>query len=248
MLSSSSSSSTLLPLLLLLALPLGLVQPTTAAHGRGGGLHERQGAGQQHHRLAQKLAASSSSSSSVSSSFALADASPAVAAAAAAAAVVVVDASNSPDGQPNHPHPARRGPADTTVWQTATVTETQTRQLTIRAAPPGATDAAASSGPGSSAAVVAGWEEQGCPSPLPHPLFPPRRLFRCVLIRRHDLPRVRAGFVDSSSARLLTGSSPRLGAKNTPAACIAACAAGGFPFAGVEYSTGPSSFVSHRIP
>jgi hypothetical protein len=44
--------------------------------------------------------------------------------------------------------------------------------------------------------------------------------------------------VNDGSARLLTGLAPSLGSGNTPAACIAACAAKGFTYAGVEYGIG----------
>lgn len=54
--------------------------------------------------------------------------------------------------------------ADETVWKTATVTQTNVKQLTIRAAPASATDAAATA---SMATIISGsttWTSQGCES------------------------------------------------------------------------------------
>lgn len=133
---------------LLLALPLG-----TNAHG----LHEERAA--QHHRLAQKLA-SVASVTVDSVSLASAAATTSIIVAETLTATSVLPASISVESKPTRPNRRtriiERAQGDTTVWQTATVTQVQTQQLTVRAAPPGATDASIAS------SRIAGWETLGC--------------------------------------------------------------------------------------
>jgi hypothetical protein len=92
------------------------------------------------------------------------------------------------------------------------------------------TSAPATSSTGTS--LPSGWQSQGCTSThddLLSTFAPGAKLTgRGALI-----PRPLTGVVDGS-ARLLTGSYTSLKVTNTPAVCIAACAGGGFSYAGIQ--------------
>jgi hypothetical protein len=91
--------------------------------------------------------------------------------------------------------------------------------------------------PSLTASLPSGWQAKGCTScsnpegarELRAAVTPfASRLTAALLVRS-----LLAGVVDGS-ARLLTGSYASLRSTNSPAACIAACAAGGFTYAGLE--------------